>query len=423
MSSEQERLSDIAKFELISKASRVFSPAAPINRRDLFAGRLTQLQRVVEAIGTRGQHVVIFGDRGVGKTSLANIVLDVIQNSFDDADQGRVVKVNCSQEDNFASIWKKALSEITVIQDGGYSTLGFKAKPILEEYSAADALPEHPSPNDIRRVVTRFGTTIVILDEFDRISDGQGLFADTIKTLSDNSTDCTLVLVGVAKNIDELIAEHASVDRALIQILMPLMTTSELHEIVNKAMTAIGMTMESDARELIVLLSQGLPHYTHSLGKAATLHALNHGALNVSLEDVYASINSAIDNSQQSIRNAYHHATSSPRKDAIFKQVLLSCAITTTDDLGFFISSDVRGPLSKILRKQCAIGMFLGHLDKFASPDRGNVLEKQGTRRRYRFRFANPLLRPFVIIRGMADGLLRGKDLIKLLKENAGRST
>lgn len=122
-----------------------------------------------------------------------------------------------------------------------------------------------------------------------------------------------------------------------------------------------------------------------------------------------------MDNAQQSIRNSYQQATTSPRKDTLFKQVLLACAVADVDALGYFASSDVREPLTKIMGKHYDIPNFSQHLDKFSSEDRGNVLAKTGKQRRFRFRFNNPLLQPFVIMRGMADGMLK-EDLMDVLK-------
>ncbi|MBI3822813.1 MAG: hypothetical protein HY289_09055 [Planctomycetes bacterium] len=41
------------------------------------------------------------------------------------------------------------------------------------------------------------------------------------------------------------------------------------------------------------------------------------------------------------------------------------------------------------------------------------MLERIGLPRRYRFRFRNPLLQPFVIMEGFAQGLIRRGDLMK----------
>jgi len=56
------------------EAAQTFSPSTPLDETDLFAGRRAQLQKVLDATSERGKHVILFGERGVGKTSLAKLV-------------------------------------------------------------------------------------------------------------------------------------------------------------------------------------------------------------------------------------------------------------------------------------------------------------------------------------------------------------
>lgn len=46
---------------------------APIDEQDLFAGRQTEVRRMLEAVMERSKHVVLYGEKGVGKTSLSNV--------------------------------------------------------------------------------------------------------------------------------------------------------------------------------------------------------------------------------------------------------------------------------------------------------------------------------------------------------------
>lgn len=73
-----------------------FTPASPISSTDLFAGRMNHLIRVADAILERGQHVVLYGERGVGKTSLANVASQQISNA---------VIVRCDSTDTFETTW------------------------------------------------------------------------------------------------------------------------------------------------------------------------------------------------------------------------------------------------------------------------------------------------------------------------------
>jgi replication-associated recombination protein RarA len=59
---------------LSDSAGRSFTPNVPVSENDLFAARIEEVRRVCDAINQRGQHAVVYGERGVGKTSLANIL-------------------------------------------------------------------------------------------------------------------------------------------------------------------------------------------------------------------------------------------------------------------------------------------------------------------------------------------------------------
>ena len=72
-------VNDASDFEdLVARATTVFQPRTPITTRELFAGRWSELMAVVDAVNQVGLHAVIFGERGVGKTSLANVIAPTI---------------------------------------------------------------------------------------------------------------------------------------------------------------------------------------------------------------------------------------------------------------------------------------------------------------------------------------------------------
>ena len=231
------------------------------------------------------------------------------------------------------------------------------------------------------------------------------LIADTIKTLSDHAVDATLLLVGVADSVDSLIKEHQSIERALVQVRMPRMSIPELNEIIEKGLLSAEMTICATARDKICALSQGLPHYTHLLALNAAQRAALDNRLEVTEQDVRAAIDTALAKAQQSIISAYHKATSSPREN-LYAQVLLSCALAQPDNLGYFAAVDVRAPLSGIMRKTYEIPAFSQHLNAFCEASRGPVLQRTGTNRRFRFRFSNPLMQPYVIMDGIRRGLI-----------------
>jgi len=70
----------------------------------------------------------------------------------------------------------------------------------------------------------------------------------------------TIVLVGVADDINTLVEEHQSVTRNLSEIKMPRMSKDELNEILSRRYARVGMTIDGDARWKIVTLSRAFPN-------------------------------------------------------------------------------------------------------------------------------------------------------------------
>ncbi|HEV2757633.1 MAG TPA: ATP-binding protein [Actinomycetota bacterium] len=371
----------------LALAARVFTPNAPIDSYDLFAGRTDEVVEVITAIYQKGQHVILYGERGVGKTSLANVLAEVF--SGQGASPLQAVRTNCGTNDDFTSIWDRLLGKLDLADEGEQTFLGRKL-----------------TPEAIRlKLETLEPLTLIVIDELDRLEDDEALslLADTIKALSDHAVAATVMLVGVADSIEDLVGDHLSIERALAQVQMPRMTQRELGDIIDTGLARIGITSEPGQRERIARLSEGLPFYTHSLSLHASLRAIVNDRDAVTEEDVSQALNTTVKKAQHSIRSAYERATQSTRA-ALFEEVLLACALAPKSPLGFFTASGVRGPLSRLMGKPYDIPAFARHLTEFAELDRGPVLERRGTKRRYFYRFENPLLQPYVILKGLADG-------------------
>jgi hypothetical protein len=98
--------------------------------------------------------------------------------------------------------------------------------------------------------------------------------------------------------------------------------------------------------------------------------------------------------------------------------VLLACAVAATashDALGYFHPGVVVHPLEAILSRNVQIATFSNHLSEFCQPKRGEVLERVGQERAYRFRFHDALLVPFIFMDAIATNLVTADTLSKLL--------
>ncbi len=344
---------DIAeKLAKTTAIASVFRPRVPVTSKELFSGRLDQVRDLLNTALQPGQHAVVFGERGVGKTSLVNVTYQLLGNQINKPACG---PINCDGTMDFSAIWHKAFREMHT-----------------ESGTLDSALPKIVTPDDIRHVVQNISKTVFVFDEIDQIKDKKtpGLMAATIKNLSDHSLDTTIILVGVADSVDSLIAEHASVERALVQIPMRL------------------------------------PHFTHMLSLHAAQHAVDNDRLNVNMDDVRAAIKRSLKHAQQSVVSAYDRAVASANKNNLYRQVLLACALADTDERGFFYAGAVRKPMSDIMTKPYDIPAFSPHVSAFCQEDRGPILRRYGTPKNYRFRFKDPLMQPYVIMRGLDSGLI-----------------
>lgn len=405
------RLTDSQIERLYVESGQVFTPGSPINRRDLFSGRPDEIRRIIDCVNSAGRHAILYGEKGVGKTSLAAILKDL----FADHPQIRIVKINCEVNDSFASVWDKALLEVPILKEEGEGSKQYALNQWLN-------LNEYVGPGQIRKVLQIGNETIpdlvIVFDEFNRLSHEQRkMFPETIKDLADSHTCATLVLVGVANDVSDLLSQHASVSRNISEIKMPLMDRIEIQKIIDNGLAKLGMKITDESMEMILILAQGFPHYAHLLGKEASKSAIIDGRLLITLNDITEAIQEAIKDNSYNVADEYHKATMANRKGTLFEPVLLACALAQVDDLGSFSSTDVRPVLNAITGGEYETYGFSQHLDKFSSDEaRGPILLKQGSSRCYRYRFVNPVIRPYAILKGMSNGIVT-RDVLNRISD------
>lgn len=399
--------------------SRAFTPAAPIETHELFAGRVPQLQRVVATIDERGQHGLLYGERGVGKTSLANVINERFGSHIP------CVKVSCDSQDSFESLWKRILTEFPIGLLN--QPIGFAREAEQLFFNLAGIERDHAGKAaELARFLEEHDVEgLIVIDEYDQIRDAacQEAVADLLKHLSDNYPRVTILLVGVADDVTTLTGGHPSVERCLRQIQLPRMANVELDEIITKGSQVARIDFPPPVRKAIVESSRGFPHYTHLLAKHAAIGALSDGRDRVTMADFNKGLSAAIEDASATIREQYRLATVS-RRPSLYKDVLLAAALAPEDDHGTFQPRDLIAPLSVIAGRSVKMDQFFPHLSKFCAEDRGPILDKVGAKARYRYRFRNPLMKPFVVMMGRKQGAPVDEALRATRREHrAGEAT
>jgi hypothetical protein len=218
-----------------------------------------------------------------------------------------------------------------------------------------------------------------------------------MKLLSDRGLDVTILIVGVASDINELIIGHESIKRNIVEIQMPRMNDDELNDILTDRLNAMDFTIDDDVQQSIIKLSCGLPQYIHTIGREVCISASEDSRTHINYSDMKKGLLKTIENAEQSLKDAYKKATESNR-DTIYKDVLLACAKAEKDSEGYFTQKSIVVPLETILKRKIPIAGFQTHIAKFLTQDRGSILEKIGKSRSFKYRFTEPRMQIYIDI-------------------------
>lgn len=371
----------------------VFSPTAPIKKQDFFSGRINQLEKVCDAVNEEGQHAIVYGERGVGKTSLANIISESLTNLYP-------IKITCNKKDNFVSIWQQTFGKIQFSKTT--EGLGFNAPVKKSVESLGNVLNPKSSTFqfDILNQLNSINSVkfLFVFDEFDNITDKETResFADLIKSFSDNNTNSTIVLVGISDDIESLIGEHQSLERCLKQIKMPRMSDNESLEIIEKGLEKVEIEISEKIKNEIVEFASGFPHYVHLLCKYGAKEIIANNKIDFSKAYLDIAIKKGIENTNEQLKSSYRNAAITSSTSFKWINVLHACAASPLDNYNCFEKSEILKNYNKITGKKVKGDSISYNLKQLCTIERGNVIKKIGKGLNSRYRFTNPMMRAFI---------------------------
>jgi Cdc6-like AAA superfamily ATPase len=251
-----------------------FHPAKEVDDPEFFAGRGREVAALTDALHVSGSCPIIYGDRGLGKTSLAvqmryiamgdNELLESLKiqdRGLDETEQFITFFVTCTdetmklrgiqgilqllinaaEEADFTAMSPKAKANHLVERTTSrkVSLKAFEAESVkkYELEKARQSYRELSRSEKLQQLIRIITETynrpvLFIIDELDRVRYTHGL-ASFIKAASGDRAK--FVLVGIAANVGRLLADHQSIERSLVPVRVPTMTEGELYEIVEKA--------------------------------------------------------------------------------------------------------------------------------------------------------------------------------------------
>ncbi|MCE7798519.1 ATP-binding protein [Sphingobium sufflavum] len=271
---------------------QAFTPSQPVFNPSMFAGRNEVLTALIRAIEDQRLHVVTYGERGIGKTSLMHILSRL-------AREARYVVryASCGEETEFSDMFRAIVRDIPLLYHADFAPTSDASE---EGRSLADLLPEGtfnvPQLTDVLAKIS--GThVLLILDEFDRAHSPafRRSIAELIKNLSDRSARVQLVIAGVAGNLTELIEHIPSIRRNIMGLQVPNMTQGEIEQLVHNAETVCGMKFTDEEIGFINLVSYGSPYIANLIGQHAGLNAIDRGDTVVAVKDIILAVHQAVE--------------------------------------------------------------------------------------------------------------------------------
>ncbi|MCF6240825.1 MAG: hypothetical protein L3J74_05710 [Bacteroidales bacterium] len=376
-----------SKFLLIDE---VFTPSSPIENAELFTGREQQIAAIKEAVREKGQHAIMHGLRGAGKTSLANMTLYLFQNLMS-------IKITCNREDSFNSIWERALRKIRFAENN--KTIGFISSSRTEIFPIEVPPQNMISATEVEQILLSInGNMLFIFDEFDMIKSKKvkSQMADMIKLVSDNLPHVSILIVGIAESVDELIGEHPSIERCMKQIELPLMNDNEAKDMVLRNLSYLKMNIDEHVLLKIVDMASGFPNYLHLLCKYAAKAAVRENNVQIAVKHFDEAVIKSIENSDYTIKKTYAAAVKSASTKNRFADVLLACALAEADETNSFDAYDVLEKYNRITGAYYKKEQLHYNLGMLCKKERAEILTKTRKSKTTRYKFSKPLIKAFV---------------------------
>jgi hypothetical protein len=285
-------------------AGEVFTPTRPGADRRVLVGRRAELARILEAILDEYAHVVLYSERGRGKTSLSNLAIEALR------DRGALVaRFACEADTRFDAMIRglmRDLPSLLLADPPGFETKGCESALPDRELRAADVA------GILEQLTCRL--VVFVVDEFDRITDQQTRtrLADTIKLLSDRGVRIHFMIVGVSATLEQIMGEHPSIQRNITAIHLPLLTDDEIELMLVRGGQQADLLFTDEAKGLVCFVARGMPYMAQLLGLRIAQSALRHGNGTVARGDLKAAVDRLLEETPSAVLSIYAALCESP---------------------------------------------------------------------------------------------------------------
>lgn len=263
-----------------------FQPAKEITDPKRFSGRKFQIERGTELL-IAGDHVFIYGPRGIGKSSIARQLKLIasgnpeLLTTLDSELKNELIDYSTCYLARDASINNLNQLLYRILKDddcfGQFSYLFEEFGDVPNNYLQGTSLDPR-LVSDFWKKATRIAEKhtnglALFIDEFELIKNHDG-FASFLKA---GKEKIVFVITGIGSTEIELVRDHKSIERQLAtgKIPLDLMDHQDLYKVIEKAEFSISRAIrftEESATNLVNVV-RGQPYLLHLIGRTSLLTA------------------------------------------------------------------------------------------------------------------------------------------------------
>ena len=400
---------------LLGQIRQTFTPGAPVDDPAMFAARRDEVMRLHNFVQTPGEVAFIYGERGVGKTSLAKHTAAKFSREFNW--KGPLFK-SCDPDDDFAALLSQPLKEvgIDVSVDVEWSErqdqrqLNVKLGPLggrlgddrrdMEIRRGSSSQANQPSWTAERLAGLR---KIFVIDELDILdsSDTKRKLATFIKHLSDRRSQFKIIITGIAESMEELLSGHASNLRCLKEVKLRRMDEDDVAAVVRMGEKKLGIQFEPDAVAAIIEISEGYPSSAHLIARDASIFAVETGSRQVSTKDIKSAIVKAFIDADEHVRKKYERSLTSGRADE-YRKVLMAIAHCRADQIK---NRDIVASYKTYVKGDATDAQVRAFVSNLAADDSSRLLQRTAPGV---YKFTDPRLPGFIRLAQSAHRLELG---------------
>lgn len=304
-----------------------FTPTQPKAGGRHLIGRVREQTRIVQSLLEDRAHVVLYSERGRGKTSLANWVIESLRRS------GVMVgRFTCDAVTTYDDLMRGAVRDLPP------SLLTIEAARQSAEEGCGGALPPGPlQARDLVSLPERLDCRrlVLVIDEFDRVRDDatRTRLADTIKQLSDRVVPLQFLILGVSDNLEQILGQHPSTKRAIYGVHLRLFEDGEMVEMLARASHESHVEMPDWVLDRMVKLARGMPHMAQLFGLRVTQAVAERGDRVVNHEDYAEAVERLIEDASP-FTHALYAALTKGGADSTMIRLLRQVALAPQDAWG-----------------------------------------------------------------------------------------